>query len=59
MLNIIKKVYKKKITIKLNYNIKIDRSLNSKALKKITGFKPGDWHKNVQEMLEFSNKKQL
>lgn len=57
LLNLIKKVYKKKIKIKINYNIKIDRSLNSKALQKITGFKPGDWYKNVKEMFEFSNKK--
>ena len=57
LLNLIKKVYKKDIKININKNVKINRSLNSKSLQQITGYKPSGWNKIIKEMFEFSNYK--
>jgi len=55
LLNLIKKVYKKDIKININRNVKINRSLNSKSLQIITGYKPNSWNKIIKEMFDFSN----
>tara|TARA_A100001234_G_C12641538_1_gene392210 strand:- start:3103 stop:3969 length:867 start_codon:yes stop_codon:yes gene_type:complete len=55
LLNIIKVVYKKEIKIKINRKMKINRSLNSSPLKRITGYKPKSWNKIIKEMYEFNN----
>tara|TARA_B100001093_G_scaffold132296_1_gene124842 strand:- start:5605 stop:6471 length:867 start_codon:yes stop_codon:yes gene_type:complete len=57
LLKLIKKVYQKDIKIKTNHDMIIDRSLNSNALQKITGYKPTNWFKNIKEMFEFSYNK--
>ena len=57
LLKLIKKVYQKDIKINTNHNMIIDRSLNSNALQKITGYKPTSWFKNIKEMFEFSYNK--
>ena len=56
LLNIVKKVYKKKIVIMPDSKIKINRSLNSKLFQKITGYKPQTWNKLIKEMYEFYKK---
>ena len=53
LLNIIKKTYKKKIKIIPDSKIKINRSLNSRLFKKVTGYKPPTWNKLIQEMHDF------
>ena len=53
LLYIIKKVYKKEIKILPDLKIKINRSLNSKLFKKVTGYKPPTWNKLIQEMYDF------
>ncbi|MDC0863355.1 SDR family oxidoreductase [Candidatus Pelagibacter sp.] len=55
LLNLIKVVYKKDIKININRKMKIDRSLNSNSLKRITGYKPKSWNKIIKEMFEFNN----
>lgn len=55
LLNLIKKVYKHNVKININRNVKINRSLNSNSLQKITGYKPRSWNKITKEMFEFSN----
>jgi dTDP-4-dehydrorhamnose reductase len=57
LLNLIKAVYKKDIKININRKMKIDRSLNSNSLKRITGYKPKSWNKIIKEMFEFNNSK--
>ena len=53
LLYIIKKVYKKEIKILPDFKIKINRSLNSRLFKKVTGYKPPTWNKLIQEMYDF------
>ena len=54
LLNLIKNVYKKEIKIIINKKVKINRSLNSNLLKKLTGYKVKNWKKLIQEMFEFN-----
>ena len=53
LLYIVKKVYKKKIKIMPDLKTKINRSLNSRLFKKVTGYKPPTWNKLIQEMHDF------
>ena len=55
LLNIIKKIYKKKIKIKPDSKIKINRSLNSNLFQKATGYRQQTWEKLIQEMYKFYN----
>ena len=50
LLNLIAKIYKKKIKIYKNTNIKIDRSLNSKRLKNLIKYKSPSWEKLILGM---------
>ena len=50
LLKLISKVYQKKIKIYKNTKIKIDRSLNSKRLKKLLNYKSPSWEKLILEM---------
>ena len=50
LLKLINKVYQKKIKIFKNKKIKIDRSLNSKRLKKLLNYKSPSWEKLILEM---------
>ncbi len=50
LLRLIAKTYCKKIKITKNKDFKIDRSLNSKKLKKITSYKSPSWKKLVKKM---------
>ena len=50
LLNIISNIYSKKIKIIKNESIKIDRSLNSNKLKKLTGYKSPSWNNLVKKM---------
>lgn len=53
LLNIIKEVYQKDITINPYDEFVLDRSLNSDKFKNITGYQPPDWHKMISEMYDF------
>jgi len=53
LLYIIKKIYKKEIKIMPDIKTKINRSLNSRLFKKVTGYKPPTWNKLIQEMHDF------
>jgi dTDP-4-dehydrorhamnose reductase len=50
LLTLIAKIYRKKILIKPNDEIKIDRSLNSKKFKDATGFNPPPWENLINYM---------
>ncbi len=50
LLKTIAKIYKKKISIKINNKYKIDRSLNSKKLKNIIDYKSPSWEKLIKKM---------
>ena len=50
LLNLIAKIYGKKIKIIKNKDFKIDRSLNSKKLKKTTSYKSPSWIKLIKKM---------
>ena len=50
LLNIIKKVYKKDIEIIPDFEIKMDRSLDSGKFRNQTGYIPPDWNKMILEM---------
>ena len=47
---IIKKVFKKDVEIERSTKIKLNRTLNSKKFKKITGYKCPSWKKMIHEM---------
>ena len=53
LLSIVKNLYKKKINIKPDDSVVIDRSLDSNRLRKATGFFPKPWPKLIKEMNEF------
>ena len=50
LLSLIRDVYKKKILIRPNHNIKIDRSLDSTRFRSATGYRPAKWPTLVREM---------
>ncbi len=50
LLTLIAEIYKKKILIKANDEIKIDRSLNSKKFNNATGFNPPPWENLINYM---------
>ena len=50
LLTLIAKIYKKKILIKANDEIRIDRSLNSKKFKDATGFNSPPWENLISYM---------
>ena len=50
LLKNIKKIFKKDIIIERSNKIKLNRSLNSKKFKKITGYKCPSWKKMINEM---------
>ncbi|MDB9983404.1 SDR family oxidoreductase [Candidatus Pelagibacter sp.] len=50
LLTLISKIYKFKISIKKNIDIKIDRSLNSNKIKKIIDYKSPSWSKLIKNM---------
>ena len=54
LLEIIAKQYNKKIKIKPNKEIKIDRSLNSEYFEKVTGYKSDPWPLLIKSMEEFN-----
>ena len=56
LLNLIKDVYKKEIKIINDKKIKINKSLNSNLLKKLTGYRVKNWKKLIKEMFEFNKK---
>tara|TARA_A100001015_G_C14980765_1_gene709343 strand:- start:772 stop:1629 length:858 start_codon:yes stop_codon:yes gene_type:complete len=53
LLNKIKKIFKKDIKIISYSKFKIDRSLNSKKFKKLTGYKIKKWNKMLIELRKF------
>jgi len=50
LLSIIRRVYKKKINIIENNEIRIDRSLNSEAFQALTSYSQKPWESQIQEM---------
>ena len=50
LLKLIKKIFKKDIKIDRSNKIKLNRSLNSRKFKKITGYKCPSWKKMINEM---------
>lgn len=50
LLKIIQKVFKKDIIIERSTKIKLNRTLNSKKFKKITGYKCPSWKKMINEI---------
>lgn len=53
LLNIIKKIYNKRILIIPNYQLKIDRTLNSDKFTKISKYKKKSWKKMLLEYKKF------
>lgn len=53
LLNLVSKIYNKKITIIRDENVVINRSLDSAKFKKITGYVPPDWEKLIISMKDF------
>jgi len=53
LLNLVSKIYNKKITIINDENVVINRSLDSAKFKKITGYVPPDWEKLIISMKDF------
>ena len=53
LLNKIKKVFNKEIKIIIYTKFKIDRSLNSKKFRKLTGYKTKNWNKMLIELRKF------
>lgn len=53
LLKLISRVYQKKIAILPNYDIVLDRSLNSKKFRKATGYRPPSWEKLIEEMYQY------
>ncbi len=53
LLNKIKKIFNKKIKIIIYPTFKIDRSLNSKKFRKLTGYKTKNWTKMLVELRTF------
>ena len=56
LLNLIKDINKKEIKIIIDKKIKINKSLNSNLLKKLTGYRVKNWKKLIKEMFEFNKK---
>ncbi len=52
LLLLIAKIYKKKILINVNHDIKIDRSLNHQKFGIATGFDPAPWEDLIKSMYE-------
>ncbi len=59
LLLLISKIFKKKILIKKFSKFKIDRSLNSKKFRKLTGYKIKKWDKMLVELRKFIIKYKL
>ena len=58
LLSLINKIYGLKLNIEKEYEVKIDRSLNSKKFEDATGYKPPNWESLIKKMHEcrgFSN----
>jgi dTDP-4-dehydrorhamnose reductase len=55
LLNLIKKIYKKKIDIIPSTKVIIDRSLNSSIFRNTTGYFPIEWPKMIKEMKKFND----
>ena len=53
LLNKIKKIFNKEIKIIIYPTFKIDRSLNSKKFRKLTGYKTKNWTKMLVELRTF------
>lgn len=53
LLKKIAKIYKKQTKIKLDYSVKINRSLNGKKFNRITKYKPPSWDKLIKKMYKF------
>lgn len=56
LLNMIKKIYNLDIKIKKNYNVIIDRSLNTKLFNKDFSYRYKDWNKLLLELREYHEK---
>jgi dTDP-4-dehydrorhamnose reductase len=54
LLCLVKRIYGKKIDIKKNSDLIIDRSLDSTLFRGLTGYRPPDWETLVTGMREFS-----
>lgn len=50
LLSVIKEIYNIQIKIVPDYNLKIDRSLNSEMFRKVTGYIPPNWVQIIKEM---------
>ena len=57
LLNLLKKVYKKKVDIIPSTKVVIDRSLNSSLFRNTTGYYPLKWPQMIKEMKKFNNSK--
>jgi dTDP-4-dehydrorhamnose reductase len=55
LLNLISKIYEKKIDIKPSYKEKLDRSLNFKKFKLDTGYKNNKWIDMIKDMYQNKN----
>ena len=51
----IKDIYEKEISIMKDEIVQIDRSLNSKVFREMTGFSPKSWDSMIMEMKEYNN----
>ena len=53
LLSLLNNAFKKGLDIEEDFNIKIDRSLNSYKFRQETGYKPLEWVKAIEEMRNF------
>lgn len=53
LLNIVKSKYELSVEIKVNYDVIIDRSLDSSLLRAQTGYVPPSWDEMIEEMRQF------
>ena len=53
LLSLINKIYRLKLNIEKEHEVKIDRSLNSKKFEDATGYKPPNWESLIKKMHEY------
>jgi dTDP-4-dehydrorhamnose reductase len=59
LLNLVAKIYDKKIIIKEDSSLKVDRSLDSTLFRKATGYTPPCWVDLISEMFHFHHQNTL
>ncbi len=53
LLKIVSRIYQKKIEILADYDMVLDRSLNSKKFREATGYRPPSWEELIRQMYQY------